>query len=615
MAIPRHGVDKHRDALVSRYGQNSPVVKAYDVQRGYITKSAAGNPLATAAIARKGGFFDNPKPGNNPLVRAPIARTRGPFDSPAPASSQTSVMLKNNPLITAATMPGGSLFDNATPVTPPAGTHDEASTRATQTFLKNKGYNIAVDGKWGPQTQSAALNWRNTRSPVTWNRSANATPSTLVPAASAAAASAPASAGVTANTAPPAALADVGAAARVPAAHSTGAPQAGGLVVPGYTPIPLSEANRVGAAIPIGEVPGASPMDPNQVRSELAQAYAGKIQAIQNMLGTVAPDTAQHLADIHNWFGQVQGSLGTAQGQADAGGKEAAASIGKATEGIVNSLGGSANLGSGSVGAEGASQAGYASQLGQIESGFLGSMAPILKLAEGGAATAEQARMQRIAMDYQNQLLDAQSQEKSDMFDKLFQVQQYNAGLQQQQFGNKMSVQQYNNQLAQQREANRLGIMQTNQAGAHQTWADKLALEGLNLQKNQFNLTAADTASTINARQAAVQQNAVDSAIRLRQSQIQAAAQRAVAEGRLSETQSKAYSTAVSDTSAQFGVTPDWKVPAGVDPKAIVTALSGRIPGKMTQQKKQMMKAVLSQYKTQTGGRLFPDAVLNTWWK
>lgn len=47
--------------------------------------------------------------------------------------------------------------------------HNTDSVRAMQKFLVSKGYNIVVDGVNGPQTQSAAQNWRTARTPGAWS--------------------------------------------------------------------------------------------------------------------------------------------------------------------------------------------------------------------------------------------------------------------------------------------------------------------------------------------------------------------------------------------------------------------------------------------------------------
>ena len=83
--------------------------------------------------------------------------------------------------------------------------------------------------------------------------------------------------------------------------------------------------------------------------------------------------------------------------------------------------------------------------------------------------------------------------------------------------------------------------------------------------------------------------------------------------GKISQQQTGAYSNAVVGLTKLFGITSDWKVPKGTDPQAVVHALSGQIPGPMTAQKRRLMYAALSQLKTEAGGRLFPEALLQQW--
>jgi hypothetical protein len=82
-----------------------------------------------------------------------------------------------------------------------------------QTFLRNKGYDIAVDGIQGPLTAAAAADWRTHRDPHGWNTAHGGAPSAAVPGGAP-----PATAVVPPKKTPPKKTAPVRTVAAAPAA-------------------------------------------------------------------------------------------------------------------------------------------------------------------------------------------------------------------------------------------------------------------------------------------------------------------------------------------------------------------------------------------------------------
>jgi len=608
MAIPRYGVDKQRDALVSRYGRDSQVVRAYDIRKGYMRASDSNKPTPPYK-ADAGGKVTGYTP------------TKG-----------------DNPLETATTMPTGNFWDNANPVVKP-GHRTPAQVTQIQKFLKNQGYNIGVDGVWGPQTQSAVNNWHTTRNSDIWNRSNHATPSTgTIDVKPTAPKPGPAS---PTHTAPP------GAGSAVPTPKAPGAPKAPGgqppsmidqLMkmlggVPNAQGIPVSLAGMGTGGIDESIIPDPTKdmIDPNQTKADLAAQYAPLIQEVQNQLGVVPYDTAQHLGDIRNWFNQIKDSVGQAsadvgniasQGQAQMGGDAGA---------IAASLGGSANAGASSIANEGQNQTDVIGQIGNIEQQYLGQMGPILSGQAQAAAFNETARQQGFAHDFQNKILEIQAQKAQDTNDKLLQIAQYNHGLQQERFQNLMGVKQYNQGLSAQKLQNILGILQYNQGAKQQNFSNRLAAAGFGLSANQLGLSAQDQASVIANRNlqgvlgVAAAKNAADANTRANVqtafgiSQAKRAAQ--IQQVQNSFKNNQAVQTATFNAGNAVGQAVQTLQPGqpwnGVIPKGMVKQAVGvawnTLSGLPINQRKNAMRAVLLTFKNEKGQPLLTKAQIAAW--
>lgn len=402
-----------------------------------------------------------------------------------------SGMPPNNPLDN--TMPTGSFWDNVQARAPKK--HTGAEARATQTFLRNKGYNVKVDGLWGPETESAARNWRSARNPAVWNRSVNAAPRTI--GSTTTRAGTPHPTPVPGNRTQP-----VGPVTPPGYRSPAGAGPQGGLNLSQMfgqnlpdtqvgNALPLGLGNNVGNPLSNSLAGVGANMNPGLAAKYAGMEYDPQIQGLQNQINFVPKQTAQNLHDLQTWYAQVQGSLGKARDAASANGAMQTASMGNASAGILASLGGGDNPGAGMVAGAGADAAALSGQLGNIESSFLKDEGPLLQADAMAQSTREQARQQAIARDLLNQQLTLKGQRGAKQGELGMQISEYNNTLAAQRNQNLLGIGQYNNSLAQQRGNNQLSIRQYNNQLAqqnHQNAMDNVTTQaGLALSGAQIN--------------------------------------------------------------------------------------------------------------------------------
>lgn len=180
--------------------------------------------------------------------------------------------------------------------------------------------------------------------------------------------------------------------------------------------------------------------------SSMADKLAGmqfdpQIQQLQRQINEAPVQGAQNLADIGNWENQVQGHLATAGTRDAAATQQGQDSIRSAVEGIVNSLGGSANPGAALVGATGARALGTLAGIGQSQSQFDSDLAPILQAGATAARTNEQNRQGNALADLKSQLLGVQGQRGDAKAKASLDILSANNQARQQNFGNRLAQQ------------------------------------------------------------------------------------------------------------------------------------------------------------------------------
>jgi hypothetical protein len=202
-------------------------------------------------------------------------------------------------------------------------------------------------------------------------------------------------------------------------------------------------------------------------------------------------DAAQSLGDIGNWYGQALKSQTAAAGRDTAISQAGQKSVGDAVANIVASLGGSANQGSGLVGAAGADSVGTLAALGANEDQYNADLAPLLKTEQAGSLSRQSAKNTSDAQDIAQKIVDLKGQRGQTKAEQLMNIINANNGLDQSRFGNAVSLEQAknqvhgaNNDLSQTRFGNTMGIAQAkqqttaaNNALSQQRFQDSLALE------------------------------------------------------------------------------------------------------------------------------------------
>lgn len=308
-----------------------------------------------------------------------------------------------------------------------------------QRFLHNRGYDIAVDGKMGPQTQSALADWhkgKGTRNPAAWSARHGLNPSPVFKSAH-------------------------------PGAHFAGGGGGGG----GPTdPPPADPTSALLASLMAGAGKVGSMIPASTADAMAGMQFDPQIHDLEVAMAKAPRQNAQNLSDIGNFYGQVRGSLKTAAARDAAGYAAGKTSLGDAVNAIVSSLGGSANGGSATVGAAGADAVGTLGALAQADSQFQNDMQPLLAAEAAGQKSQELARQSQRSTDVQAQLEDllgqrgqAKSAALADILDK-------------------------NNSLAQQRFANRAGLLNT--LAAMQTAGIQSQMKGIDLALKAKKLAA-----------------------------------------------------------------------------------------------------------------------------
>lgn len=328
-------------------------------------------------------------------------------------------------------VPGLKLPGSNTPTVRglPVGT---VNVKAIQQFLKSKGYDLQVDGVLGRVTQAAISNFGVGRIPPKFAAQQALTkalqgttvrPTGLTPAQFNQHYGGPQTKSVV--TSP---------------VSQTLTPK-GGMVPGNGAPVDLRGLNAIAAQM--------GDLIPTQLADQLASNAAGlqfdpQIHGVQTQIAQAPRQAAQNQHDIASWYGQVQGAQHTAAGRDTAISNAGVDSQKQALAAIISSLGGSANEGSASVGAAGENSIGTLQALGGIQDQYNADLAPLLKLAQSGAATGQQAKDENALTALNSQLGDLQGQrgqtQAATRAQTLMQILTQNNATKQQGFTNKLNV-------------------------------------------------------------------------------------------------------------------------------------------------------------------------------
>lgn len=175
----------------------------------------------------------------------------------------------------------------------------QSQVSAMQTFLKNRGYNIAVDGIRGPETNAAVLAFHKKVAPQSFNASRSK-----------------------------------GAAADVsPAATDSSTPP--------KVPAKVPSVKRVKSAAPVVDPTTGQLIDPAAYAKGLANAqYDPQINELIRQLTQGRTDESSHTKQIQDWFAQAMGTQDDMSKANAAAGQQAQDSYDAANANVLNLFGG-----------------------------------------------------------------------------------------------------------------------------------------------------------------------------------------------------------------------------------------------------------------------------------
>lgn len=185
---------------------------------------------------------------------------------------------------------------------------------------------------------------------------------------------------------------------------------------------------------------GGGHMISRGLADQLAAASLAEATGYQHQLDRLPAAKKDAMQKLSDWFGQVttaqQHAAANDKAMADAG----AASMAANTKGIMDSLGGSAMAGSGSIGAVGAASANTLTAMGANAAMLSGELAPIFKLAEADAKNTRSKQYDQAQSLLTDQLAMAKGRAKSDKAAAIMQIIQANNNTRQQNFSNKAGL-------------------------------------------------------------------------------------------------------------------------------------------------------------------------------
>lgn len=211
---------------------------------------------------------------------------------------------------------------------------------------------------------------------------------------------------------------------------------------------------------------GAQLYDPNLADRMANQEFDPQLQVLHNEQGQQHRDAAQAMHDIEQWYGQVQSSQATAATRNKEAGSRAVSDVGKVVSGILSSLGGSANMGSGMVAGQGANDASTVAEMANAENQYQNDLAPLLKLEQTGASRSEQARQSHVAQDLVNQVLQVTGQKGAARTQNQLQLKSLNNEILNHRLDTLMGIKTANNATRQQAFQNAMTIREQKLAAA-----------------------------------------------------------------------------------------------------------------------------------------------------
>lgn len=243
-----------------------------------------------------------------------------------------------------------------------------------------------------------------------------------------------------------------------------------------------------GHAIPAADANFGQMFDVNKMAQAMAnEQFQPQVNDAQLQVNRDPRQSAQNEADVANWYKQALDAQAKAGQQDQAATQAGVHATDAATQALVQSLGGGANQGSGEVAAAGQNASGTLQALGQAQSNLDSELAPILQ-AQAAQQRTDQHNIDQTKLENDQQVLrDLQGQRGNAETSAQMQLQSANNSLDQARNQALMGILQYNNSLGQQKFQNELGLTDAQIAAA----MNGVGLADKQAQANYYNSRAA----------------------------------------------------------------------------------------------------------------------------
>jgi hypothetical protein len=223
----------------------------------------------------------------------------------------------------------------------------------------------------------------------------------------------------------------------------------------------------MGTKIPTTDANFGQLFNVDQTAQAMAQQqFQPQINEQQLLVNRDPTQNAQNEADVSNWYNQALQAQQNAGTQDATATKQGVDATNAQTQALVQSLGGSANQGSGEAAAAGQNASGTLQAIGASQQGLDSELAPILQ-AQAAQQKTNQANIDSTKLQNDQQVLqNLQGQEGNAETGAQMQLQSANNSIDQARQSALMNILQYNNSLGQQKYQNQLGMMSAQIAAA-----------------------------------------------------------------------------------------------------------------------------------------------------
>lgn len=282
-----------------------------------------------------------------------------------------------------------------------------------------------------------------------------------------------------------------------------GVPQPNPKTVGNYDPSGLGAAADAVGAVPLDEALAKSGAQLIKDPAKLADALAGlqydsELNDLSHQKDVNVRQTAQNEHDIGSWYDQALASRKTAATRDTAATAAGARSVKDADAAIIASLGGDANGAASTIGSAADASQGTLAAIGAAQDMYNADIQPIVTQEKAGQLAAERAAGTKRNSDLAQQIADVTGQRGGEVAARLFDIQQMNNGIRDNQLQRLLQIKDANNALSQQNFNNTLAIQQANLA-ALATGA-KITAAGSKPAKGSFAATPASVKAQVAQR-------------------------------------------------------------------------------------------------------------------